>query len=68
MRLIERIRQAVEDWLPWYDRQGRARARAHTRQLVLQSAAARGRAVREIHRSSQGIRRGYRMAGERLER
>lgn len=68
MRLIDRIHQAIEDWLPWYDRQQRARERAHTRQLVAASAASRGRAVREIHRSSDGIRQGYRLAGERLER
>lgn len=62
-----RIRAFIERLLPWYDIAAEDRGRAALRVEIAASAAARGRAVRAIQRSSVGMDHGYRAYGERLE-
>lgn len=63
----DRLRAAIERWLPWYDPIAEARQRRHQRAAIAASVATRRRAVFAIH-DAERVRAAYRMAAERLDR
>lgn len=67
--LPDRLRQFMDDLLPWYDRVAQARRDQRTERLNAQSDAALKHAERVIaSREPDRIRRGYRATGDVFQR